>query len=225
MVNVFSFCLYGPTNSRYYVPLLENIQIVGTHFAGWRVRIYVAPDVDSEYKNVLKSYSIVDLRETGVTGPQNMILRFFAIDEPDVDLMIVRDADSLIHWKDRWAIYDFLNKPSFVAHTIRDHKDHTSRLMGGLWAIHKSCGFRVQDEYADFLTHPIDYGIAHDQNFLSAQLYPKVKDKLLVHYSNDRLKDGEIGLEFPFAWTEQLFCGQIALKPKVVPFYHSLPRK
>lgn len=224
MVNVFSYCLYGPNNPRYYIPLLENIKLISSYFMGWRVRIYVAPDVDPQYKEVLKTYQNVDIIETDIYGEPNMIQRFYAIDEPDVDVMMVRDADSLVHWKDRWAIYEFL-KSDYVAHTIRDHKDHTSKLMGGLWGIRKSSGINIHHEYEEYLKHPSDFGIAHDQNFLTGQLYSKIKDNLLVHYSNGRSFQGEHSVEFPFQWSEDLYCGQIHMKPKVIPFYHSLPRK
>jgi protein O-GlcNAc transferase len=209
MVNVFSFCLYGPNNPRYYIPLLENIQIVAQYFPGWKVYIYTGTDVDPEYIKVLQSYSNVVLRPTGIRGEANMIRRFMAIDEPDVDIMMVRDADSLIHWRDRWAIGRFISQPEYVAHTIRDHVDHTARLMGGLWGLRKSAGLVIADEYAMFKNNPVDFGIAHDQNFLSAQIYPKVLTRLFVHYSNGRTRAGEAGEAFPFAWSSDLFCGRI----------------
>ncbi len=209
MVNVFSFCLYGPRNPRYYLPLLENIQIVAQYFPEWKVYVYIGSDVDPEYVKVLQSYSNVVLRPTGITGEPNMICRFTAIDEPDVDIMMVRDADSLIHWRDRWAIVRFVAKPEYVAHTVRDHIHHTARLMGGLWGLRKSAGIVIADEYIAFKNNPVDFGIAHDQNFLSGRIYPKVVDKLFVHYSNGRLYEGESGEEFPFAWTNEMYCGRI----------------
>lgn len=214
MVNAFSFCLYGPSNPRYYVPLLENIKLVHQYFPDWQVWIYVAPDVDAEYIKVLQSYSNVVLHPTNTIGPANMILRFYAIDDPNVDIMFVRDADSVIHWKDRWAIQRFLEQPQYVAHTIRDHKDHTSKLMGGLWGIRKSAGLNIQEQYQSYLQNPIDYGIAHDQNFLSAHIYPKVVSRLLVHYSNDRTFMGENTEPFPFAWSESIYCGKIEHPPQ-----------
>jgi len=211
MVNAFSFCLYGPRNSRYYLPLLENIRIASQHFPDWKVYIYIAPDVDPEYVKVLESYSNVVLRPTGVRGDANMIRRFTAIDEPDVELMLVRDADSLIHWRDRWAISRFIEQPEYVAHTVRDHVDHTARLMGGLWGLRKSAGIVVADEYVVFKNNPVDFGIAHDQNFLRGIIYPKVSDRLLVHYSNGRIYEGERGEEFPFTWTNDMYCGRIEI--------------
>lgn len=209
MVNAFSFCLYGPSNPRYYVPLLENIKLAHQYFPGWQVWIYTAPDVDQSYVSVLNTYSNVRVRPTHTLGPANMILRFYAIDEPEVDIMFVRDADSVIHWKDRWAIQRFLAQPQYVAHTIRDHKDHTSKLMGGLWGIRKSSGLNIQTQYQAYLQNPTDMGIGHDQNFLSARIYPQVLPHLLVHYSNNRSFAYETAEPFPFVWSEDIYCGKI----------------
>jgi hypothetical protein len=211
MVNAFSFCLYGPANPRYYTPLVENLKIAAQYFPDWKVWIHVAPDVDPAYLTVLRSYSNAVVVLTGVMGPANMILRFYTIDDPSVDVMFVRDADSLLHWKDRWAIHRFMECPQFVAHTIRDHKDHTARIMGGLWGIRKSAGLNIQAEYQAYLRNPEDMGIAHDQNFLSAHIYPRVKDRLLVHYSNEKVYRDEIAEPFPFAWSETVYCGRIEL--------------
>jgi len=209
MVNAFSFCLYGPSNPRYYVPLLENIRIIQQYFPDWKAWIYIAPDVDPSYVTVLQTYSNVVLHPTHTVGPANMILRFYAIDHPDVDIMFVRDADSLIHWKDRWAIQRFLEQPQYHAHTIRDHKDHTSKLMGGLWGIRKSAGINIHDQYQAYLQNPIDLGIAHDQNFLSAYIYPQIVAKLLVHYSNGKTFANETAEAFPFTWSDEIYCGKI----------------
>jgi hypothetical protein len=195
------------------MPLLENIQIVAQYFPGWKVYIYTGTDVDPEYIKVLQSYSNVVLFPTGVLGEANMIRRFMAIDEPDVDIMLVRDADSLIHWRDRWAIGRFVSQPQYVAHTIRDHEDHNARLMGGLWGVRKSAGLVIADEYTVFKSNPMDFGIAHDQNFLSARIYPKVLDRLLVHSSNRHTRKGEHVEEFPFAWSPDMFCGRIECPP------------
>jgi hypothetical protein len=210
MVNVFSFCLYGPENPRYYPGLLENIFLSGRHFPDWKVYVYYAPDVTDAMVTHLKACSNVILRETGEHGAINMIHRFYAIDEPGVDLMMVRDADSRIHWKDRWAIRDFLNRPEFVAHTIRDNVEHAAHLMGGLWGIRKSSGLNIRAEYEGY-TEDITRGHrnAHDQNFLADVVYPKICPRLLVHYSHSRIFRGEYGIQFPFRWSNDVYCGRI----------------
>ncbi len=206
--NVFSFCLYGPRKPYYYDGLLENIGLIGLHFPSWKVYVYYAPDVDDAMIRQLQACTSVVLRPTGVTGPQNMIHRFFAIDEEDVELMMVRDADSRVHWRDRWTIREFLRQPQFIAHTIRDHIEHTASMMGGLWGLRKSSGICVRDEYNAYNPTRLDHRWGHDQNFLSDVLYPKVVNQLLVHYSNKRVKLEENAVEIPFEWSNDLYCGQ-----------------
>jgi hypothetical protein len=134
MVNVFSFCLYGPENPTYYRGMLENIALIGMYYPQWKVYIYIAPDVTQEMRAHLRACSSVVLRETNVLGAPNMIHRFYAIDEPGVDLMLVRDADSRVHWKDRWAINQFLESKR-IAHMIRDNESHKVEMCGGLWGV------------------------------------------------------------------------------------------
>lgn len=223
MVNAFSFCLYGPPNPRYYTPLVENIKIAQEHYPDWQVWVHFAPDVDAAYLRLLETYPNVVLRFTNKLGPINMIERFCTIDEPGIDLMVVRDADSLIHWRDRWALQQFLDRPEFVVHSIRDHKDHNCRLLGGLWAMRKSAGLVIRDEYAEYLKNPKDYGVAHDQNFLTGHLYPRVFGRVYVTYDRpENLFQGEVGDPFPFAWSEDIYCGRIEFPPPLPQF---APRK
>jgi hypothetical protein len=214
MVNAFSFCLYGPPNPRYYTPLVENIKIAQEHFPDWKVWIHFAPDVDAAYIRLLDSYPNVVLRHTAKLGPINMIERFCTIDEPGVDLMVVRDADSLIHWRDRWALQQFLDRPQYSLHAIRDHKDHKCRICGGLWALRKVDGLIMRKEYETYLQNPKDFGVAHDQNFLAAHLYPLLNGKIYVTYDRpENLFEGETGDPFPFEWSEKLYCGRIEFPP------------
>ena len=210
MVNVFSFCLYGPQNPRYYPdPMNENINLVLKYFPDWKVFVYLGSDVDPAYIQHLATAPNVILRYTGVTGPANMIHRFYAIDEPGVETMLVRDADSRIHWKDRWAIRAFL-KSGYWAHTIRDHSEHKAPMMGGLWGLRRESGLNLHAEYQAFLENPRSIGMGHDQDFLSGQLYNKIVDHLLIHYSFPHLHaKGEHGVEFPFKWTNDIYCGKI----------------
>lgn len=212
MVNAFSFCLYGGEVPRYYQGLLENLALIGKYFPTWKVYVYYAPDVTEKMINHLAACTSVVLRPTGDHGAVNMIHRFYAIDEPDVEIMLVRDADSRVHWKDRWAIRQFVAS-GYNAHTIRDNVEHTACMMGGLWGIKKAARINMHLEYAAFKANPNEeHGMGHDQNFLQECIYPKVRGTLLVHYSNGRARLGEIAVEFPFDWTNDVYCGRIELE-------------
>lgn len=210
MVRAFSFCLYGPNNPIYYIGLVQNIELITKYFPSWKAFVYVAPDVEQTMITKLESYSNVILRFTGVTGAINMVHRFYAIDEPDVELMMVRDADSRIHWKDRWAISEFIRHPQFVAHTIRDNPAHTTQIMGGLWGLRKSSGLNMHHEYKSYEDKKhSDARHGHDQDFLADIIYPKVVQNLLVHYSCGCALVGEIAVEFPFTYTNDIYCGRV----------------
>lgn len=214
MVNAFSFCLYGPPNPRYYNPLIENLKIIQEHYPNWKVWIHFAGDVDAGFLRVLESYPQVVLRHTGKLGAINMVERFCTLDEPGVDLMVVRDADSLIHWRDRWAIQQFLDRPQYTLHVIRDHPAHGIRIPGGLWALRKTDGFTLRAEHDRFTQNPTDYGVAHDQNFLTACVYPRFRDSVYVTYDRPANRfENEAGDPFPFQWSEDLYCGRIEFPP------------
>lgn len=210
MVNVFSFCLYGPDNPKYYRGLLENIALAGMFFPTWKVYVYYSPDVTEAMITQLRACTSVVLFATHVNGPANMIHRFYAIDEPNVHTMMVRDADSRIHWKDRWAIREFIQSHC-IAHTIRDHIQHTAPIMGGLWGLKKHSGISIRSLYSNYAEDiTLGHRNAHDQNFLADVIYPRVINSLLVHHSNLPPRIGEIhACEFPFEWSADLFCGRI----------------
>ena len=213
MVKVFSFCLYGPPNPRYYpIPMTQNVQLVQRHFPDWKVYLYVSPDVDSGFLRQISQYSNVVIKSTGKMGHINRLERLFAIDEPEVETMFVRDADSRVHWKDRWAINDFLSKPQFVAHVIRDNKEHDARMLAGLWGIHKSSGIGIKSLFEHFSSNPIDLGFGItgiDQSFLGTYIYPRIKSNLLAHTSNNQQLDGEANVTFPFPYTDDIHCGKV----------------
>lgn len=190
--------------------MLENVFLAGKHFPTWKVYVYYAPDVEESMVNHLGACSNVVLRATGITGAKNMIHRFFAIDEPEVDIMMVRDADSRIHWKDRWAIRGFVAS-RFLVHTIRDNVEHSARMMGGLWGMKKAAGICVRDEYAKYTEDTsLGHRNAHDQNFLGDVIYGQILPVLLVHYSQGPVFENEVHrVQFPFAWTNDIYCGRI----------------
>jgi hypothetical protein len=208
-MKVFSFCLYGPFNPKYYVGMIENIHLIHKHFPEWSIFIYLGADVDQSTVNVLSSAPRVILRWTNELGAKNMIHRFFAIDEPGVELMMVRDADSRIHWRDRWAIRQFVNS-SFIGHAIRDNPHHLTRLMGGLWGMRKGAGIHIRTEYEAYKHNPVVIGLAHDQDFLSVRIYPSLLKNLLVHLGHKGPAGlDELCVEFPFPEEEEFYCGKV----------------
>jgi len=211
MVIAFSFCLYNPPKSLYYSGLLENIELIQRHFPQAYIYVYIGNDVPESFVIELRVRQNVILRFTNATGPVNMIHRFFAIDEPEVDIMLVRDADSRVHWKDRWAIREFLHTPSAKVHTIRDNPEHTAAIMGGLWGMRKIPGINIRAIYDLYKqSSQTNHGIGLDQNFLMECLYPRIASVLMIHSSQTwKFRPQEVLHPFPFAYTNDIYCGRI----------------
>lgn len=207
-MKVFSFCLYGPFNRMYYHGLLDNLDIIGRYYPDWKVFVYVGADVTSEFLERLRDHPRVVLRETHEVGAVNMIHRFFAIDESDVEVMVVRDADSRVHWKDRWAIQAFLESP-YIAHTVRDNRVHGAVMMGGIWGM-RNCGLSIRELYDEFRTRSVTRVHGYDQDFLTHCVHPRLHDHLLVIVGGEApTYPGEHVLRFPFVWRNDIYCGRV----------------
>ena len=87
-------------------------------------------------------------------GP--MMWRFTVADDPDVDVFIVRDADSRLTTRDATIVADWLRQSpetAAVFHCIRDHPSHTRfPVSGGLWGARR----RLLD--AHFNGRQVSYG-------------------------------------------------------------------
>jgi hypothetical protein len=159
---------------------------------------------------------MVQIRRTGLQGHINSLHRFFALDDIGADVMMVRDADSRIHWKDRWAIGRFLASDR-GAHIIRDHREHGAPILAGLWGLRAGVLPRpIRALMADWtpvaggsgdVNDPSGFGV--DQNFLKLVVYPLLTDRALVHYSFNCLYAGEHAEVFPFEWSNDIYCGRV----------------
>ena len=213
----FSFCLYGPETPKYYGGMLENLRLIWTHFPEWKVFIYLGADVPAHYIAKLLKHSQVILVHTRHTGSILMMHRFLALDEEGVECMIVRDADSRVHVRDRWAIHRFVAS-SQKAHAIRDHPYHNTHILGGLWGLKRGLLPSVGEFVRPYLDQP--WGFGKDQEFLRDVLYPRLKQDLLVHTSQSfRYSDEETHEAFPLAWTEASYCGKAENLPGIFSFF------
>lgn len=220
-MRAFSFCLYGPQTTKYHGGMLENLKIIQQHFPDWAVYIYLGADVTSLFVAKLLRYPQVRLRHIGASGSILMMYRFLAIDEPDVELMVVRDADSRVHMRDRWAIGEFIASDK-RAHAIRDHPYHTTTLLGGLWGLKRGLVSSMAEHVSPHLNKPWSHG--KDQLFLTDHVYPLVKTELLVHTSQPHLRysDDETHAPFPWNWSDAMYCGKVENLPSYFNFFGTL---
>lgn len=213
-MKVFSFCLYG-NRDKYCLGILENLKLIRENFPSWSTFVYHAADVPQTILTRIQEFPRVFLKPTGVYGPINMIHRFFAIDEDAVDTMVVRDADSRIHARDRWTINEWL-KSEKKAHIVRDHMLHNAYIMGGVWGLKK--GLLIQTITNLFEAYKSQHRNEHgaDQHFLARVIYPLICNDALYH-SRMQLAAHEEIVQIPFPLENGEFIGQVVEYPNGIP--------
>jgi protein O-GlcNAc transferase len=234
-MKVFSFCLYNAFNALYYDGLLENMAMIRAYYPDWTTFVYIGNDVPDEFVWRLGCAG-AQIRFTRDTGHINMIYRFLAIEEPGVEIMMVRDADSRIHWKDRWAIDAFVASP-YLAHSIRDCLVHCIPMLGGTWGLKREAAIPIGLCFENYKTSQqtmegLARAIGKDQTFLNMYIWPRVRHSLLVHTSISFRSEGDIIVSFPFQWSNDIYCGRVEgpgyREPRMPPpvrksVVHSLP--
>jgi hypothetical protein len=132
-----------------------------------------------------------------------MIYRYKPLLLNNVDVVIIRDADSEVNERDRWSINDFLNSSdkndskndskNKNIQIIRDNFWHKSRITGGLSLFRNRNNLfdKLKDKLIDiFANSKISLKYGDDENILNLQIYPIIKDYVLV-YSNICVFEGE----------------------------------
>jgi len=161
--------------------MLTNIELIQKSFTEWYIWIYLGTEVPQKIIDTLRAIECVKIIETHETGWVNMFYRFFPIDDPSVDIAIIRDADSRVNERDSACIHDFIDS-SKLAHIIRDHPNHLSRkIMAGMWGIKRGL---LDISITDFFhtwrkTRTTEFW--DDMNFLDSEIYPRIKNSLLLH--------------------------------------------
>lgn len=207
-MKVISFCIYG-SKDKYCKGLDENLKQIQTNLPDYNAFVYLGNDVPEHWVEKYKLYPFVRLIETDIKGMYNRCQRFLAIDDQDVDIMIVRDTDSRLHERDIWCIRSFENS-NYQFHAIRDHPEHRAYILAGLWGIKKSQGLVIKqllEKY--FITNSnIEY-VQYDQYFLRDIVYPAVISNGVFYVFNEwiRLNPNEQIVKIPFDVIDDNFCG------------------
>jgi len=195
--------------------MLKNIQQITTLFPEYEIWIYCGNDVPESYINQYTSYPNVKLIHCPFTGGRLMVYRFFCIDDPDVEVMITRDADSRFEKRDSWCISNFING-THTLFTIRDHPWHGHAMMGGLSGFKKIDGMTMQAWYAEYiqtLTETQKDAYYCDQLFLEKYVYFRYKNEpgVFVAHTIRRFYDEVVQPIGQPRETPHDFCGNVVL--------------
>jgi hypothetical protein len=175
---IISFSLWGG-ESKYSVGALCNAEIAKIIYPGWICRFYCGESAPAHVVEQLKTYDnceVIMMKENGEYS--YMIWRFLPIDEDDVEIMLSRDTDSRLSWRERHCV-DIFEKSDYLVHSIRDNINH-GELMGGMWGMKKNNRVKIKELLKDF-KGTLEYD--QDQIFLRHTLGTHYEDTTLTHCS------------------------------------------
>lgn len=159
--------------------MICNVEIAQIIYPDWICRIYYGKSVSSEIIKELSIYNNVELvfMEEGEEFIFPMMWRFLAIDDDDVEVMISRDADARLSYREKHCV-DIFTESDFLLHSIRDNPSHNN-IMGGMWGIKKNSRVKIFELMENWKGHYYD----SDQKFLREKLVPIFSDSYLIHCS------------------------------------------
>jgi len=135
---IISFSLWG-SDEKYTLGALKNAELALTIYPGWVCRYYVHRNVDPIIVGLLENFpnvEIIYLENLELA----MSMRFKAIDDVGVDVMISRDCDSQLSKRERKCVDEWLASGKGL-HIIRDHPNHVNykshRILGGMFGMRK----------------------------------------------------------------------------------------
>lgn len=174
---VVSYGLYG-SNPKYTHGAIRNSELVKVYFPGWVCRFYCGSDVPKDILNTLRQNGAEIVMITNIKGGiAGMFWRFLVADDSTVDRWIVRDSDSRLNPRERFAVEEWILSGKAV-HTIRDHPNHDRTLNGGLWGGTKGA-IKGMSKMVQAFGNKNSYG--GDLQFLMTEIWPLVKNNQIGH--------------------------------------------
>ena len=177
---VISFGLYG-NKPKYLLGGLSNIELAKRYYPGWVCRFYVA-NVGPE--------TTQKLRDAGAEvvispGPGHMLSRFLVANDSTVDRFIVRDVDSRLNSRERFAVEEWI-RSGLKIHSMRDHINQIYEYNGGMWGAVKG----AMPLLAQKIEHmPLAKKTEGMQDiFTLVELWPLYMNHTLAHDSYNCLK-------------------------------------
>jgi len=201
---LISFSLWGD-NPKYTTGAVKNAGLAAKIYPGWVCRFYCSRSVPVSAIEQLKRFNNVEIMRVDERGDwRGLFWRFFPASEPDVKVMISRDADSRLSYREKAAVDEWL-KSDKCFHIMRDHPCHSlpdskRTILGGMWGAKAGC----VPEMADLINRYEKINQwQSDQKFLNTQIYPLIKDKAMVHDEFFEIKP------FPVKREGYEFVGQV----------------
>lgn len=182
MKKIISYSLWG-NDPVYVINALVNSDLALQFYPGWICRFYCSPTVPIGIVEELKTKSNVEVVSMGKDESWNgMFWRFKAASDPDVEVMLSRDADSHIGKREKEAVDEWLASDKDF-HIMRDNRAHSALILGGMWGARNGVLKNIANMIDDYARKDTNNRRNIDQEFLWSHVFPIVKNVSFIHDS------------------------------------------
>jgi hypothetical protein len=206
---IISFSLYGDKEN-YHRGAIYNLNASKEIYPDWTCRFYVSQEIPLPIVNELFIGGAEVIRKNRQHNADGMFWRFLPATEKDIDLLIVRDVDTVVSMREKYAVDEWAASNKKF-HIIRDLPIHRRRILGGLWG----CRPKHLDLSAKLITDWNAFEYGDDQQFLSQHIHPIIKNDVLIH-SDFSAYDDEIITPFPTPRKRLEWVGMPTLRPRAL---------
>jgi tetratricopeptide (TPR) repeat protein len=180
--NVIVFSVWGD-DIRYLNGAITNAIVARYLYPGWRARFYTDASTPPPFREALvQNGAQIVMVEDLPADRFGLFWRFLPEDDPDVDIYLVRDADSVMNIKERWAVSDWL-KSGKAFHVMRDNPQHSELILAGMWGAHRGNigGMRKRIEQSVEAGRNVGNNATLDQHFLRNVIWPIARHSVKIH--------------------------------------------
>lgn len=210
MKKLISFSLWGDSKL-YCQGAIDNIECAKLYYPDWICRFYVAENcpalpvlqkMDCEVVVCPPAITVDRSKDAKEWHNQidnaNMLWRFYAMSDHDIERVIFRDTDSRLSAREAQAVKEW-EASGMVAHRIHECKEHwNAQIMGGMWGIKGGFfnGISINIEYylaKYFGTTRKEPMIFVDLWFIMDVIWPYIREDCLGHgfwHPNPLIVDG-----------------------------------
>jgi len=180
--NAICFSLFGG-DSKYCESAILNAREAGGIYPGWHCRFFVDDSVPAEVRRRLLEAGarLIEVDAETRHWPGTM-WRFAASEDPALDRILFRDADSIISEREAGAVGEWLQSGE-PFHIMRDAGAHTELILAGLWACSRGSLPPMRALVTEYLSKGAPSVRFTDQRFLSKFIWPLARDRVLQHDS------------------------------------------
>jgi hypothetical protein len=219
---VISYSIYGinsdlDTSRGFYKGIFVNLELAKTVYPGWVIRVYIPNNEPAEFINKLIETKEIELFLVD-TNLCLRAVRYLPNDDPQVSIWISRDLDSIVTFREKAAVDDWLmNYPDKELHIMSDNVAHSWTIPGGMFGKKNNNNRRLVEFMIWFFNNAKDQN-AYAVDCIIAEKFFYRPNNYIKHYSKGKRLNNSVPFP-PHDMTNCTFVGDYA---DMIKYFHDL---